>query len=159
VTTGPRHPSGCGTGESACGGRDAGTVQGMPDRRELDAFYRRYNALCNAHDFDRVGEFVAPDVRIDGEPRGLARYADALREVVRAFPDYRWDLRHLLVDGDWIAAHFLDTGTHGGTVFDVPATGRPVRTQEFAFYRIENGRIAEVWGTADDLDLLRQLQD
>jgi aspartyl-tRNA synthetase len=79
--------------------------------------------------------------------------------VARAFPDYRWDLSHLLVDGDWIAAHFADTGTHSDTAFGVPATGRTIRTQEFAFYRIEVGKIAEVWVTADDLDLLTQLQD
>jgi predicted ester cyclase len=53
---------------------------------------------------------------------------------------------------------FLDTGTHRGAAFGVPGTGRAVRTQEFAFYRIAGGKIAEVWGTADDLDLLRQLR-
>jgi len=37
-----------------------------------------------------------------------------LEAVVRAFPDHRWDLRHLLVDGDVVAAHFVDTGTHRG---------------------------------------------
>lgn len=123
---------------------------GMRNRSELADFYRRYNALCNEHDFDRLGEFVAEDVRVDGEPRGLAAYAAGLREVIRAFPDYRWDLRHLLVDGDWIAAHFIDTGTH---------RGRTVSTQEFAFYRVQAGKIAEVWVTADDLHLQRQLQD
>jgi predicted ester cyclase len=130
----------------------------VPDRSELDRFYRRYNAACNAHAFDRLGEFVASGVVVDGAPRGLDGYAAALREVVRAFPDYRWEIQHLLVDGDWIAAHFLDTGTHRDTAFGVPATGRAVRTQEFAFYRIEAGRIAEVWGTADDLALVDQLR-
>ena len=64
----------------------------------------------------------------------------------------------LVVDGDWIAAHFDDTGTHRGTAFGLAATGRSVRTQEFAFYRVADGKIAEVWGTADDLDLLDQLR-
>lgn len=126
--------------------------------RELESFYRRYNAACNDHAFDRLGEFVAPDVVVDGRPRGLAGYVDGLREVVRAFPDYRWEIRRLLIDGDWIAAHFLDTGTHRGPALGVAASGRPVRTQEFAFYRIEAGTIAEVWGTADDLALLHQIQ-
>ena len=39
-----------------------------------------------------------------------------------------------------------DTGTHRGPFFDVPATGREVRVEEFAVYRVEAGRIAEVWG-------------
>lgn len=131
----------------------------MPDRGELEDLYRRYNAVCNAHDFDRLGDFVAADVTVNGAAQTLAGYAAGLRQVVRAFPDYRWDLRHLLVDGDWIAAHFADTGTHRDTAFGVPATGRAVRTQEFALYRIAAGRIAEVWVTADDLAVLTQLRD
>jgi steroid delta-isomerase-like uncharacterized protein len=125
---------------------------------ELAAFYRRYNACCNEHRFDDLAEFVAPDVVIDGIDRDLDAYAEALRAVVRAFPDYRWELRHLLVDPPWIAAHFADTGTHRGPFLGVPATGRSVSAQEFAFYRVDAGRIAEVWGTADDLHLLQQLR-
>jgi predicted ester cyclase len=126
---------------------------------DLKVFYRRYNAVCNEHDFDRLGEFVAEDVWVDGSPTGLVAYANGLRDVVRAFPDYRWDLRHLLVEDDWIAAHFADSGTHQGQAFGVPATGRRVSTQEFAFYRIADGRIAEVWVTADNLRILDQLRD
>ena len=100
------------------------------DEQDLETIYRRYNQLCNAHRFERLGEFVAPE----------------------------WDLRHLFVSGAWVSAHFLDTGTHRGTFLGVPATGRKVSTQEFAIYRFEAGRIAEVWVTADNLRLLDQLR-
>jgi predicted ester cyclase len=129
-----------------------------PDDQDLETLYRRYNRLCNAHQFDRLGEFVAPDVEVNGEVQGLQAYVRGLREVVRAFPDYRWDLRHLLVAGSWVSAHFIDTGTHRGTFLGVPATGRAVTTQEFAIYRFAAGRIAEVWVTADNLRLLDQLR-
>jgi steroid delta-isomerase-like uncharacterized protein len=124
----------------------------------LAAFYRRYNACCNEHRFEDLAEFVARDVVVNGSERGLDSYADGLRDVVCAFPDYRWELRHLLVDAPWIAAHFTDTGTHRGAFLGVPASGRSVSTQEFAFYRVDAGRIAEVWVTADDLHLLQQLR-
>jgi predicted ester cyclase len=124
---------------------------------ELAAFYRRYNACCNGHRFADLREFVAPDVVINGTDRGLDAYADGLQAVVRAFPDFRWELRHLVVDAPWIAAHLADTGTHRGTFRGVQATGRPVSTQEFAFYRVDAGRIAEVWGTAFHVLLLEQL--
>ncbi len=125
---------------------------------ELRTLYRRYNAACNAHEFDRLDEFVAQDVEVNGEVQGLAAYVRGLEEVVRAFPDYRWDLRHLLVDGCWVAAHFVDTGTHTDTFLDVPATGVAVTTQEFAIYRFAAARIVEVWVTADNLRLLDQLR-
>jgi predicted ester cyclase len=89
----------------------------------LAAFYRRYNACCNANRFEDLAEFVARDVVVDGAECGLDAYADGLRDFL-----------------------------------GVPATGRSVGTQEFAFYRVEADRIAEVWGTADDLQLSRQLR-
>jgi len=125
---------------------------------ELAALYRRYNACCNEHRFEDLGEFVAPDVVINGTDRGLDAYAEGLATVVRAFPDYRWELRHLVVDAPWIAAHLADTGTHRGPFFGVGATGRSVSTPEFAIYRVDAGRIAEVWGEAFHLLLLEQLR-
>jgi hypothetical protein len=32
------------------------------ERDEREAFYRGYNACCNAHDLGRIGEFVAPEL-------------------------------------------------------------------------------------------------
>jgi steroid delta-isomerase-like uncharacterized protein len=125
---------------------------------DLAERYRRYNAVCNEHRFEALGEFVHEDVVVNGERQGLTGYADGLQAVVRAFPDFRWQLRHLLVDGDVVAAHFTDTGTHRGEWLGVPATGRRISTREFAFYRWSEGRIAEVWVTADDLEVLEQLR-
>jgi predicted ester cyclase len=119
--------------------------------------YRRYNEACNAHRFDDLAEFVHDDLVVNGERINRAVYAEGLRAVVRAFPDYRWEIEHLLVDGDVVAAHFTDTGTHRGEWLGVPATGRRVTTQEFAFYRWP-GRIAEVWVTADNVHVLDQLR-
>jgi len=125
--------------------------------RELESFYRRYLRLCNAHEFERLDEFVAGDVVVNGEVQGLKAYVGGLQLVVQAFPDYRWDLRHLFVEGAWVSAHFTDTGTHLGEFLGVPATGRAISTQEFAVYRIDAAKIIEVWVAADNLRLLSQL--
>jgi predicted ester cyclase len=107
------------------------------NRDEVEAFYRSYLGACNAHDFDRLDGFVAGDVRVNDRLQGLDDYRAGLREVVARYPDYRWNLRHLLVDDDRVAAHFADTGT-----------GVPSGRQEFAFYVLRDGLIAEVWVTA-----------
>jgi len=127
-------------------------------RDELTGFYDRYNACCNAHRFEDLAEFVAPDVVINGAEHGLDTYAENLRGVVRGFPDFHWEVRHVLVDPPWIAVRLQDTGTHAATFLDVPATGRTVATEEFAFYRIVAGLIAEVWGTAFGDRLLHQIR-
>ena len=125
---------------------------------DLAAWYRRYNERCNAHGFATLGEFVAEDVEVNDAPQGLAAYVAGLEDVVRAFPDYRWELRHLVVDAPLVAAHFTDTGTHRGTFLGVPATGRRVHMDEHAVYRLRDGRIAQVWVTADHERLLAQLR-
>jgi len=124
----------------------------------LAAFYRRYNACCNEHRFEDLGEFVARDVAINDAEHGLDVYMENLRSVVRTFPDQRWEVRHLVVDEPWVAVHLTDTGTHRGPYLGVAPTGRFVTTQEFALYRIEAGRIAAVWGTVDHAHLLEQIR-
>ncbi len=106
------------------------------DAEQVRDWYRRYNEVCNGHRFGELSEFVAEDVVVNGERQGLDGYVAGLQAVVDAFPDYRWELRHLLVEGSWIAAHFVDTGTHLGSFLGVPAAHRPVTTQEFAMYRV-----------------------
>ena len=115
------------------------------ERAAVEAFYRRYIDRCNAHAFGGLGEFVADDVRVNDAPVGLAGYIAGLETMVRAVPDFRWELRHVLVDASWIAAHFADTGTLGG---------RAVRVQELALYRLADGRIAEVWGDLPEVGQL-----
>ncbi len=62
-------------------------VAGSPTDRDLTDRYERYLALCNAHAFDQLGGYVAADV------------------VVVAFPDYRWQVRHLVVKQPVVAVH------------------------------------------------------
>jgi predicted ester cyclase len=48
-----------------------------------------------------------------------------------AFPDWHWEIRNLVVDGDYIAGHFTVTGTHRGAFQGIEATDRRVTISEF----------------------------
>ena len=109
-------------------------------------FYRRYIAVCNAHRFTDLGAFVGEDVRVNDVPRGLDEYIAGLRAVVDAFPEYHWEPRQLVVDGDCLSVRLTGTGTHTGTFLGIPATGRVITVRELAMYRIHDGKIAECWG-------------
>ncbi|WP_232828961.1 ester cyclase [Kribbella monticola] len=123
------------------------------DHEIAEDFYRRYMERCNAHRFDELGEFVHQDVRINDEPAGLEQYAAGLRAMVEPFVDYRWQVLDLLADGDRLASRFKDTG--------VLPDGRKISTQEFVVYRLDDGKIAEVWGiwVKADTSVLNQLDD
>ncbi|MCE3277612.1 MAG: hypothetical protein K0R13_3467 [Propionibacteriaceae bacterium] len=114
------------------------------EREDLLVFYSRYLKRCNEHRFDELGEFVADDV--NGPTKGLSRYIAGLRAVIEAFPDYQWELQHLLVDGQGLAARLSGTGTHTGPFRGIAATGRVIRTQELVIYRIGDNKIVDCWG-------------
>ncbi|KAF0845309.1 ester cyclase [Nocardia caishijiensis] len=113
---------------------------------DLGERYRRYIGLCNARRFAELREFVAPEVIASETARGVDEYIAGIEAVVTGFPDYHWDLRHLLVDGTWLAARLLGTGTHTGPFRGLAATGRAVRVQELAMYRTHTGMITRCWG-------------
>lgn len=123
------------TGDQLAGDGIAG------DHAAVKATYRRYLQRCNEHRFDELGEFVAENVQGGGQPQGLGSYGDGLRAVVEEIPDFHWELQHVLVDGCWMSAHLVDTGTR--------ADGRAFAFEEFSLYRLADGRIAEVWGNLD----------
>jgi aspartyl-tRNA synthetase len=128
------------------------------DRTQSADFYRRYITCWNARRLDELLDYVAADIQVNGEHKTPAQYVAGMDEVFLAVPDFHWDLQHLLVDGAWISAHFTVTGTHQGPFRGIPATGRSIATQEFAVYRLDDGRIAEFWGTVDNAALLDQLR-
>ena len=78
--------------------------------------------------------------------------------LISAFPDWHWEIRHIVVDGENIAVHFTVTGTHRGPFQGIEATGRRVTTSEFTFYHIEDGKFAEVWDLTDMDAVMRQIR-
>ena len=115
-------------------------------RADVVALYERYLACCNEHRFEELGEFVSEHVSGSGPVDGLAAYVDGVRAVITGFPDYRWELQDLLVDGDTVVARLTGRGTHTGTFSGIAPTGPAIRTQELVVYRIAGGKIVNCWG-------------
>lgn len=119
VTTVPRG--------TVCRGRRSGPRldrRRLPQRRRTAHHEQRRCAATVADwkQWQRL-QLVAGSLQVNGTEQSLNQYIAGLRDVIRAFPDYRWDLRHLLIDGCWISAHFHDTGTHRGTFPGRPRDG------------------------------------
>jgi steroid delta-isomerase-like uncharacterized protein len=127
-----------------------------------DVVARFYEQLWNRGNLDAADELVATDyVRHDlrpGEappgPNGQKAVAAKFRA---AFPDVHLELEALVAEGDLVAARWSMTGTHTGAWGDVSPTGRSVRFCGVNFFRIADGKIAEIWNLRDDLGLREQL--
>lgn len=123
-----------------------------------DAFIRRYSDYldaCNRRAWDELRTFVADRVLVNGSTRTRREYVADVMATTAVFPDYRWELRRVVLEGEWLAVHLHDTGTRRGRFLDAPGDGTPVETDEFDMYRIVDGLIVEVVGTADNARLRR----
>ena len=107
-------------------------------------------------------DVFAPDyLRHDLRPTTAAPGPEGQKEIASAFraafPDVRFDVEIVIAEGDYVAARWTASGTHRGAWGDVEPTGRSVTFSGVNIFRLENGRVAELWNHRDDLGLQQQL--
>jgi predicted ester cyclase len=106
-------------------------------------------------------EIIHPDFFDHTNPPGLQRGVEGHKGIVTlfraAFPDLRFAIDDLVAEGDRVVARTTMSGTHRGEFFGIPPTGRFVTMGGVHVVRIADGKVAEHWGTNDDLSLMRQL--
>jgi steroid delta-isomerase-like uncharacterized protein len=123
---------------------------------------RRFVEFINSASETLATELIAPNAvfHVPGNPepmRGPAGYLAVIGMMRGGFPDIQWVLEETIVEGDSVAARFTMRGTHHGTFFGVPPTGKPITVQAMNFYRLAGGQIVEERGQPDLLGLLQQI--
>ena len=86
--------------------------------------------------------------------QGPAGYLTIIGMVRGGFPDVQWTLEDMIAEGDKVAARFTMPGTHQGTFFGVPPTGKKIEVKAMNFYRLFGEQIVEEHGQPDLLGLL-----
>ncbi len=100
-----------------------------------------------------IHDAIVPD--IPPGPKGVRQY---LRTYAGPVPDIHFEVTELIADGDMLAAHWVASGTHKGTLLSLPATGRHMEAEGVSIYRMEDGRIAEAWNYWDVIAMLRSMR-
>ena len=85
---------------------------------------------------------------------GFPETAHGLRA---AFPDRVDVIEDIIAEGDRVGMIWRLQGTHRGTLFGIPGTGKTIDIWEIGVFRVIDGRIAEGWFMADEVGVLRQL--
>ena len=107
----------------------------------------RYVAeVLNGHDLGALGELVADET-----------LKQRVRLFLDAFPDLEVETNLAAREGDLVAVNLTGRATHKGIFQGIPATGRRWAATCSAFFRVENGRIADFWINWDELGILEQL--
>ena len=122
----------------------------------------RFTEFINTASETLAAELISPDAifHVPGRPepmRGPAGYLAIIQMMRGGFPDIQWTLEEMVAEGDKVAARFTMRGTHRGTFFGVPPTGKTIAVQAMNIYRLSGGQLVEEHGQPDMLGLLQQL--
>ena len=124
---------------------------------------RRFTAVLNAGDFDALDGMLTegfsrhsqatPDVEV----RSREDFKKLQKTYAAISPDQHIKIKMLIAEGDRVAALATYTGTQTGPMGNFPATGKKYTMTFLSIFRIEDGRIAELWVEWDNMAILKQL--
>jgi steroid delta-isomerase-like uncharacterized protein len=140
-----------------CGG------SGQAQLEANKALVQEFADAGNAADWDRLAATVTDAfTRHSAATAGPAvtsreQFIELQKGFLASFPDQKVTLRRLVAEGDYVTALATYSGTQTGPMGDFPATGKAVEAPFLAMFRIESGRIAELWIEWDNIAMLTQL--
>jgi steroid delta-isomerase-like uncharacterized protein len=120
---------------------------------------RLYESYLNENQTGLLPSLVSEDVAFHGptEEHGIVAYA-ALTERLRiALHAMHFTLLDVIASDDRVVVRWTMDATHGGPLAGIPATGKRVQQRGTVIYRMEEGRIAEIWAQMDRMGMLQQL--
>jgi steroid delta-isomerase-like uncharacterized protein len=129
----------------------------------IDAIAMRYaDEVWNNKNLDAADELFAADhtyhdTLMPDLPKGPEGVRQRRSVYLGAMSDGQVQIHDLIVDGDRVAVTWTFSGTNGGEIMGIPATGKKATITGSHFFRFEGDRIAETWTYPDNLGLLQQL--
>jgi steroid delta-isomerase-like uncharacterized protein len=135
----------------------------MADPEQIRDLIRRLEEAMNSRKLELLDDIVADDfvrhceATPDFDVRSLEDFKEFLRQNTTSFPDNVQTFVQVVVEGDRAGIWTTYEGTQDGPLGPFPATGRTVHFDFGGVLRVENGKIAELWVTWDNMTILGQL--
>ena len=125
---------------------------------------QQFTEACNTKKFARLGELVnkgfkrhcqaTPTVTVSS----LDEFIEFLSADAATFPDAVVSMSQLIEEGDRVAFWGTFTGTQKAPMGPFPASMKKVVLDVSGVFRIESGKIAELWITWDNMAVFTQLE-
>jgi steroid delta-isomerase-like uncharacterized protein len=103
-------------------------------------------------------DYVDHEQALPGQPLGKDGVRFFVNAIRTAFPDIKVKVMDAtLAEGNLEAGHVILTGTHRGEMAGLAATGKSVEFGTTDIIRVEDGKVAEHWGSTDTMSLMQQI--
>jgi steroid delta-isomerase-like uncharacterized protein len=124
---------------------------------------RQFAEVTNAADWEALAAMVTEDLTrhstaTAGPPvTSREEFIQLQKSFQASFPNQRITVQQLVAEGDRVAILGTYSGTNTGPMGDIPATGKSIESPFLGIFRIESGKVAELWVEWDNLAFLAQL--
>jgi len=116
------------------------------------ALVERYlHEVFNRRNLAAIDELVAPGA-VDHYKQSISTLL-----FLSAFPDFRLTVRQMIAEGDLVSVVSTLRGSHQGELMGIAPTGKPISIVKADIFRIQHGKIVEVWQNGDFIGLLQQI--
>ena len=89
--------------------------------------------------------------------QGSKGFQDFFQAWFEASPDFRFELKQIVSEGDKVWVYGTYSGTHQGDWLGIPATGNAYKFDAVDIFRVQDGKLAEHWDVLDVYTLFKQL--
>ncbi|MEE9224976.1 MAG: ester cyclase [Bacteroidota bacterium] len=130
---------------------------------ENKAVIRRFIEAINNRDLDLLDELMTPDFvrHSQATPNVQVRSRGDFKRFVQrdltTFPDAAITIEMLVAEGDMVGFYGTFAGTQEGQMGPFPPSRKRMEVEMGAIFRLEGGKIAELWVTWDNVAGLTQL--
>jgi NTE family protein len=116
---------------------------------------RSFVDIINSGGTEAFSQIFAENVknhnRFAGQAEGLAGLRQASALIAEAFPDWHEVFEDIITDGDKVVVRATVRATHLGPFMGLPPTGKKVSTSANTIFRLEDGKVVEVWLNDDNI--------
>ncbi len=130
----------------------------IPENKEIA---RRFNSVWGNGSLDLIDELGAASLSVYYPifPRvfqGTGAFKQLMTTFRAAFPDASVNVDEEIAENDKVVIRWTFSGTHKGTLMNIPPSGKQVKWTGISIYRITGGKVVEERGEEDFLGFLRQ---
>jgi signal transduction histidine kinase len=126
---------------------------------ENKAVARRFLEAQARGDMETLDELMAVDFvdrsLLPGQKPGREDYKRSLADMLSVFSNTGFAVGDQIAEGDMVASRITGTSVHRGTYLGADPTGQETRYSGIHIHRIVDGKIAEEWSEADNLEVVQ----
>lgn len=105
-----------------------------------------------------LGDIFHAEMKENGEPVDVVAWQRDVVQWREIWPDFSATIEELFTVGDdRVVSRVTYRGTHSGTMWGLEPTGNKTEVIGIDLFRVESGRIIELWHAVDHLVLVQQM--